>query len=213
MAAMSAHTPHWCVFLDRDGTLNRHVPREGRRGSPRTVREWRWEPGAPASLRALRRAGARLVVVTNQPDLARGLLRPSDLAALHALLPDVTAVYVCPHTAADRCRCRKPSSHWLREAARRHGIRLADSYLIGDRPSDAQCALNAGVRAVIVAGENAPGAADGLDYAADLPAAVRTVLRHRARRSAAAPRVSDGAPYEGQAAGEDRTTRDTRGQT
>ncbi|MFB7496508.1 D-glycero-alpha-D-manno-heptose-1,7-bisphosphate 7-phosphatase [Streptomyces sp. NPDC056161] len=184
MAEMTARTPRWCVFLDRDGTLNSHVTRDGRRGSPRTAQEWRWEPGAPTCLRALHQAGAHLVVVTNQPDLARGLLDHRALSALHALLPDMAAVYVCPHTAADRCRCRKPSSHWLRQAAARQGIHLKDSFLIGDRPTDAQCALNAGARAVLITGRNTDSTADGLDYATDLPAAVRTVLRHRAHQVA-----------------------------
>ncbi|MFG2133843.1 D-glycero-alpha-D-manno-heptose-1,7-bisphosphate 7-phosphatase [Streptomyces sp. NPDC048751] len=173
----------WCVFFDRDGTLNDHVERDGRRSSPRSPEEWIPRPDASAALGRLRAAGGRLVVITNQPDLSRGLLDPRALDGLHRALAaeaGVDDVFVCPHRAADSCACRKPSSHWLYRAARRHRLDLHLSYLVGDRPTDAQAGLNAGTRAVLLTTIRRTSNVPGLHYAPDLSAAATEILRHRA---------------------------------
>ncbi|MBB5868332.1 D-glycero-D-manno-heptose 1,7-bisphosphate phosphatase [Allocatelliglobosispora scoriae] len=167
------------MFFDRDGTLNAHVPRDGRRSSPRGTGEWRPLPGGAEAIASLREAGAHIAVVTNQPDLARGLLSWDVLDDLHGQLAGVDAAYTCPHTAAQRCRCRKPSSYWLRRAARELSVSLADSYLVGDRPTDAQAGLNAGLTAVLLVHSARTSGIPGLLYAPDLTSAAAAILRHR----------------------------------
>ena len=106
------------VFLDRDGVLNRIVWRDGKAASPRTVDELVIEPEAPAALAAMKDAGFKLFVVTNQPDVRRGLMAKSALEAIHLALRDalqVDDVAVCEHDNADDCACRKPQA---RHAAR-----------------------------------------------------------------------------------------------
>ncbi|NJP35964.1 HAD-IIIA family hydrolase, partial [Micromonospora sp. HSS6-12] len=95
------------MLLDRDGTLVEDVPYNG---DPEKVRP---VPGARAALDALRAAGLRLAVVTNQSGLAKGLFTEAQMRAVHArieeLLGPFDAWLVCPHDDADGCRCRKPA--------------------------------------------------------------------------------------------------------
>ena len=99
------------VFLDRDGVLNRAIVRNGRPCPPATVGELEIAPGADQALGRLREAGFRLVVVTNQPDVARGIQTVRGVEAIHealrAALP-IDEFRVCYHDDVDGCGCRKP---------------------------------------------------------------------------------------------------------
>ena len=94
-----------------------------------------------------------LVVVTNQPDVARGALAPADLDAIHdrlrAELP-IEHVWVCPHDDLDGCPCRKPLPGMILDAALRLGLDLERSAAVGDRWRDIEAARAAGVHAVFV---------------------------------------------------------------
>jgi D-glycero-D-manno-heptose 1,7-bisphosphate phosphatase len=99
------------VFLDRDGVLNRAVIRNGQPYPPASVDQLEILPGVPAALDRLKRAGYRLVVVTNQPDIARGVTSPEAVEAIHQKLREsltLDEIRVCPHDDADACACRKP---------------------------------------------------------------------------------------------------------
>ncbi|WP_181140307.1 HAD-IIIA family hydrolase [Streptomyces sp. Ru62] len=186
----------WGVFFDRDGTLNAHVRRGGRRTSARHEQEWTALPGVQECFGRLRAADALIGVVTNQPDLSRGLLDPATLDRLHRRLGRLDGVWVCPHTARQRCRCRKPSSVLLRRAAARLSVDLAGSYFVGDRPTDAQAALNAGCTAVLLTPRvpARPSLIAGLHYAPDLWEAASTVLH--LRRTGAARRENGPASHK-----------------
>src|SRR5689334_21653871 len=99
------------VFLDRDGVITRPVVREGKPYPPGSLEELELLPGVPQALRALREAGYCLVVVTNQPDVARGRISRAQVDAmnhrLQSTLP-LDAICVCVHDDQDRCDCRKP---------------------------------------------------------------------------------------------------------
>src|SRR5580692_12883999 len=99
------------AFLDRDGVLNQAVVRHGKPYPPASVEEMQILPGVRDALDRLKAAGYRLVVVTNQPDVARGLQRRETVeainAALMARLP-IDEFRVCYHDDADACDCRKP---------------------------------------------------------------------------------------------------------
>ena len=141
------------VFLDRDGVLN-EVRMEGATAStPRTVAELRILPTAKADLGRLREAGYVLLVVSNQPDVARGDLSLDAVEeinrALRTALP-IDAVYVCPHDTRDGCACRKPKPGLIRTGAREWGVDLARSWLIGDRWVDLATAEAAGIDGLLV---------------------------------------------------------------
>jgi D-glycero-D-manno-heptose 1,7-bisphosphate phosphatase len=169
------------VFLDRDGVLNRVVPRDGRPGSPRELSELELVPGAAEAVSRLRAAGYLTFVVTNQPDLARGLLRPAVHEAIMeriraAVAPDDMAA--CPHDDGDRCTCRKPGPGMLTAMASRWGVSLEESYMIGDGHKDMEAGRAAGCRTVLVrTGYNAGVAGDAVAH--DLAGAVNLILERR----------------------------------
>ncbi|MET7457372.1 HAD-IIIA family hydrolase [Streptomyces sp. NPDC005574] len=174
------------MFFDRDGTLNTHVLRSGRRTSPRHAQEWTALPGVQECFTQLRAAGALIALFTNQPDLSRGLVDRSALDHMHRRLDRLDGVYVCSHSARHRCRCRKPSSVLLRQAAADLSVDLKESYLVGDRPTDAQAGLNAGCTTVLLSPRTPPrpSTVAGVHYAPNLLEAAHTVLHHRRSRTA-----------------------------
>ena len=178
------------VFVDRDGTIN--VERD----YLYRVEDFEFIPGAPEALGLLNRAGFLVVVVTNQSGVARGYYTEEDVEVLHRHIDAelaktgsrVDAWYYCPHHPSGRgsyslpCRCRKPLPGMLLEAARRHGIDLAASVMIGDKMADVEAGLAAGCGTILV--RTGYGAADEARVPPetvvcdDLLAAVRSLL-HR----------------------------------
>ena len=151
--AHMADTGRAAVFLDRDGVLNEVRMEGGTASTPRTVAELQILPTAKADLRRLREAGYVLLVVSNQPDVARGDLSLDAVEeinrALRTALP-IDAVYVCPHDTRDGCACRKPKPGLIRAGAREWGVDLARSWLIGDRWVDLAAAEAAGIDGLLV---------------------------------------------------------------
>jgi D-glycero-D-manno-heptose 1,7-bisphosphate phosphatase len=141
------------VFLDRDGVLNRAIIREGRPFPPATLEEFEILPEVPEACKVLRKAGFVLLVVTNQPDIARGVLDRAVVDELHEFvlrnLP-VDRVYICPHDDADGCECRKPGPGMLLKAADELGLDLEGSFMVGDRWRDVEAGRRAGCRTVFI---------------------------------------------------------------
>ncbi len=141
------------VFLDRDGVLNRAEVRDGKPYPPASVARLEILPGVPQALQALRAAGWLLVVVTNQPDVARGTARREDVEAinqrLRAELP-LDDIRTCYHDSGDGCDCRKPLPGLLLGAARDHGIALERSFMVGDRWRDVEAGARAGCATVFI---------------------------------------------------------------
>jgi len=168
------------VFLDRDGVVNHAEVRERKPHAPRRLEDFRLLPGTAAAIRSLREAGFLIVVVTNQPDIASGLVTPEIIEAMHSRLRarvPVDAIEVCPHAESDGCRCRKPKPGLLRAAAGRLGIDLRRSFLVGDRWKDIVAGRAVGCYAVFLDrgyGEPTPREADAI--VRSLPAAVRRII-------------------------------------
>jgi D-glycero-D-manno-heptose 1,7-bisphosphate phosphatase len=145
------------VFLDRDGVLNRPVVRDGRPFPPAQIEEFELYPDAVNACAQLKAAGFLLVVVTNQPDVGRGTQSREAIEAMHAKLraaiPFLDAIEVCFHAGAaqgEPCDCRKPKPGMLLRAAAALDIDVRESFLIGDRWRDVDCAYTAGCRAVFI---------------------------------------------------------------
>lgn len=155
------------VFLDRDGVLNEIVERDGKPASPRTVGELRIVADAAPALEALKAAGFHLFVVTNQPDVSRGLMSGEALDAIHAAVAEalpVEEIAACRHDNADNCACRKPKPGLLTDLAARHGIDLAASWMVGDQDRDIACGRAAGCKTILLA--RAYNSQAGADHAA-----------------------------------------------
>ncbi|WAX56021.1 HAD family hydrolase [Jatrophihabitans cynanchi] len=142
------------VFLDRDGVLNQPLIRAGIPYPPHSLSEFHVLPGVVEACADLRAAGYALVVVTNQPDVARGTLARACLDQIHDLLREVVpldAIYVCTHDDSDGCPCRKPKPGMILEAAKDLSLDLERSACVGDRWRDIEAARRAGVRAIHLA--------------------------------------------------------------
>ena len=158
------------VFVDRDGTLNAMVYNDthGIFDSPRNIREVRLKPHAAHLVKAAKKAGFLVIVVTNQPGIAKGTLTPKRLNAINrrlsALLAEQgaqwDALYYCPHHPgpgmrkspfARKCQCRKPRPGLILQAARKHAIDLPSSWMVGDGLNDVQAGNAAGCRSILVA--------------------------------------------------------------
>jgi D-glycero-D-manno-heptose 1,7-bisphosphate phosphatase len=141
------------VFLDRDGVINEAILRDGRPYPPGSVEELRLVPDAAQALSQLKAAGFELIVVTNQPDVARGTRSRSAVeamnAALSATLP-IDEFCVCFHDDAACCACRKPKPGLLQDAALRRGVDLRRSFMIGDRWRDIDAGAAAGCRTILI---------------------------------------------------------------
>lgn len=174
------------VFVDRDGVLVRLVLRAGRWVAPQRLEEFVVLPGVAWAVATLRAAGLPVVVVTNQPDLARGLLNPDVLAEMHRRLAaqlTLDAIYVCPHDDGDRCGCRKPLPGLLQAAARDLGLDLGSSFLVGDTWRDIEAGRTAGCTTVLVPPPEPEPVSPSADLcAASFSAAARVILRELQRR-------------------------------
>ena len=135
------------VFLDRDGVLNRALVRDGKPYPPSGPHELEILPDVPEALALLKRAGFLLLVVTNQPDVGRGRQDRATVEKIHAALRQALPIddfFVCYHDDSHGCDCRKPKPGLLAQAARKYGLDLCASYLIGDRWRDIDAGRAAG---------------------------------------------------------------------
>lgn len=138
------------AFLDRDGVLVRAFPEGTTTRGPRTLDEIEYLPGVQDACELLRKRGFWLVIVTNQPDVARGVMDKYTADIVTATIANdlfVPAWYACYHDRDDECACRKPKPGMLWAAAVEFNARLRDSILFGDRPTDGYAAQNASLSA------------------------------------------------------------------
>ncbi|WP_438479496.1 D-glycero-alpha-D-manno-heptose-1,7-bisphosphate 7-phosphatase [Oleiharenicola lentus] len=151
-------TKRRAVFLDRDGTLNAPVVREGKPYPPDTVAEFQLLPGVTEGCRRLHAAGYVLIIVTNQPDVGRGTQSQAVVetihAHLHTLIPELARIETCyapgkgvSHPENYR---RKPEPGMLTDAAHALDIDLTASWMIGDRWRDVDCGARAGCQTIFI---------------------------------------------------------------
>lgn len=141
------------AFLDRDGVINRNLVRNGRPYAPVAFEDFVILPGVREATRALRQAGYLVIVATNQPDVGAGQQSREVIDAMHDLARrelEIDDIEVCFHVEGDNCDCRKPKPGMILRAARKHGIDLARSWMIGDRWRDVEAGQAAGCRTVFV---------------------------------------------------------------
>jgi D-glycero-D-manno-heptose 1,7-bisphosphate phosphatase len=134
------------LFVDRDGTV---IEDKGYLCDPAGIKIL---PGASEALAALAHAGWKIIIVSNQSGVGRGMISPGQMEAVQARFIEImqtsgvpiTAAYICIHSPEDQCECRKPSTHFLEQAAREHSLDLGNCCMIGDREGDIVCGRNAG---------------------------------------------------------------------
>lgn len=140
------------VFLDRDGVINEKAPTEDEYVT--SWEEMKILPGVAQGISLLNRAGFRVIVVSNQRSIAKGLITVAELESIHRRMCDelecagatIDSIYYCPHELQPPCACRKPEPGMLLEAARAHEIDLTISWMIGDSDKDVKAGRKAGCR-------------------------------------------------------------------
>lgn len=151
------------VFLDRDGVINQTIFRMGKPRAPYTLEEFSFLPGVPEAITFLRQEGFELIIVTNQPDVARGWVSREAVDIVNEYIGrelGISDIRACFHTEKDNCDCRKPRPGMLLEAAKEHNIDLENSYMVGDRESDVAAGKNAGCKTILISNGSEDGDPD-----------------------------------------------------
>ena len=141
------------VFLDRDGVLNSAVVKKGRPYPPSGLHELEVPCGVLESLKALKEAGFILIVVTNQPDVARGTQSQETVEAINNALRGslpLDDIFVCYHDDQDGCECRKPAPGLLMQAASQYNIDVSSSFIVGDRWKDVEAGRRAACTTIMI---------------------------------------------------------------
>jgi D-glycero-D-manno-heptose 1,7-bisphosphate phosphatase len=172
------------VFLDRDGTLNEHVD------YLHEVSKFKLIEGTGKALKKLQDAGYHLIVVTNQPGIGMGYFTKEDLFQVNKqFLKEmnkagvaIDKLYYCPHSIAEKCLCRKPSTGMIDRALSEMDIDISKSYVVGDTSMDIMLGKKAGCKTILV--KTGLGGKDGVhefkaDYiAADIGEAAEIILKN-----------------------------------
>lgn len=141
------------LILDRDGVIN-----EDSKAYIKSPDEWKPIPGSLEAIAHLNRAGYKIVVITNQAGIARGLYNLDALDKIHQKFKQLLAkhdgeierIYFCPHGPDDACKCRKPESGMYENFANDYQLKLDNIFAVGDSIRDLQAARKAGAQAVLV---------------------------------------------------------------
>jgi len=141
------------VFLDRDGVINQQVGEANER-APRNLDELAVFPDAIAELPKLAKLGYELIVITNQPDVARKTNSIQNVAeindSIQQKIPSLKQFKVCPHDDADNCFCRKPKSGMILEELQKVSFDPSNCWVIGDRLTDISAGAGAGIRTILL---------------------------------------------------------------
>ena len=141
------------VFLDRDGVLNRSILVEGVPKPPTCIEEVEILLGVVEAIQILQNHDFVPVVVTNQPDVARGVTSKLDVEEINAFIGSATDIqyfYTCFHDDVNQCDCRKPSPGLLLQASKDLGLDTCKSFMVGDRWSDILAGQSAGCQTFFI---------------------------------------------------------------
>jgi D-glycero-D-manno-heptose 1,7-bisphosphate phosphatase len=144
---------HRAVFLDRDGVINKAIIYSGLPHPPASIADLEILPRVPEALERLKGAGFLLIVVTNQPDVARGTTSQAEVEAINASLAralQIDEFRTCYHDSRDGCDCRKPNPGMLVAAARERSLDMRESYMVGDRWRDVEAGKRAGCKTIFI---------------------------------------------------------------
>ena len=175
------------VFLDRDGVINKVVFRNGNSQkpiAPWSLKEFSLLPSIKLPLLNLKKFGFKLFVVTNQPDIAKGIIDHSFIAEVNAVISrelPIDEIRVCPHVDSDGCHCRKPKPGMILSLAKKWDIDCKNSFLIGDSCKDIDAGKKVGVTTFLLKrhynkGANADHKVTDLSEAGKI---IQNIHRHR----------------------------------
>ena len=149
----SENTKKRGIFLDRDGVINQVVMKDGCPFPPDNLDELVIFPRVYEELTEFKKRGWSLFIVTNQPDVARGLTSKTKVQQINRYIDDylpVDEILTCFHDDDDECLCRKPKPGLILQAAKKYGINLTSSFMIGDRWKDIEAGKSAGCSTIYI---------------------------------------------------------------
>ena len=141
------------IFLDRDGVLNEVIKKHGKPYPPQNLKELKILKGVLEGLKILKSKGFLLIVITNQPDVSRGITTKNNVQSINDYLMEklpLDEINTCFHDDNDNCNCRKPKPGMIINSAKKMNISLTNSYLIGDRKKDIDAGINAGCKTIFI---------------------------------------------------------------
>jgi len=141
------------VFLDRDGVVNKAIIINGRPYPPLTLKEMEILPGVLQGITLLKKNGYHVFIVTNQPDVARGLTNIEKVKEMNFYLEkelSIDEVFCCIHDGKEGCSCRKPKPGMILDAAMKWNIDLSKSYIVGDRWRDIEAGKAASIITILI---------------------------------------------------------------
>ena len=144
------------VFLDRDGVINRAIIRNGKPYPPNNIAEVEIFPGVCEAIQKFHDANYIVIVITNQPDVARGTVIRENVEAINSYLLSrclIDEFMTCYHDDQDNCNCRKPLPGAIIEASIKYGVDLSKSFMVGDRWRDIEAGKRAGCKTIYVSNE------------------------------------------------------------
>lgn len=144
------------IFLDRDGVINEVLFRG--RNNDKPIAPWKMDefklvPGIKKPLESLSQLGFLLFIVTNQPDIAKGLVNLNTVNKMNRIIMSkfpIKEIKVCPHIDSDNCNCRKPKPGMILELSRKWKIDTEQSFLIGDNWRDMKVGKRAGCKTILL---------------------------------------------------------------
>lgn len=196
------------VFIDRDGVINRN-----RREHVKSWSEFVFLPRAAEALAELTRWGFRIVILTNQAVINRGIVSQEVIDEIHTRMvahlentgARIDGVFCCPHRPEEQCSCRKPQPGLLFSAAERLGIDLTESYLIGDAISDIRAGKSAGCRTILVLTGRGPRQLLSREARVTEGYSVSRTIWHAVRRILVEEKLVEAEPLETIVAGTQRS--------
>lgn len=141
------------VFLDRDGVINRSITKSGKPVAPQNLSELFILPGVVKSIKAMHEANLTTIVVTNQPDVAKGIMSIDQVYEINHMISQATGIthfYICTHDEEENCSCRKPKPGLILDSSQELGVNPSGSYLIGDRWRDIEAGQEVGCQCFFI---------------------------------------------------------------
>ncbi len=142
-----------CIFLDRDGVINRSNVKNGKPYAPLRFENFIFLPKVKKSIHQLKKLGFLVILITNQPDISKKKLKISTLDKMNDKIYrnlDVDDIFFCIHSSEDNCNCRKPKTGMLLESQKKYNINLNKSFMIGDRKKDIDSGIKAGCKTIFI---------------------------------------------------------------
>ena len=141
------------VFLDRDGVINHSTLSEGFPRPPKEIEDVFILDGVIEAVDMLKLHNFLPIVITNQPDVSRGLITRQKVEQINGYIRSVTGInhfFTCYHDDSDLCGCRKPAPGLILRAIEELGLDISESFMVGDRWRDIEAGQAAGCRTFFI---------------------------------------------------------------